>query len=216
MNEILKKWLSEREAEKRAALQAEKEKTLRQLGLFDPEKTSTRTVYLNSWKREVSEEEYQRLQRLGAKTYVTSETVNSVIDITDDEFRMIKEYLDAVPATDEPELHNPAEQKNQQPKKQANSELRAENSAIFVSGIIRAISIIFTIFIISGGIVGLIAAISTGIVGTWAAIVYFILILILAAIVYILFITSWAVLRILANISVNIFRIRQTQQNCSE
>lgn len=208
MDERLKQWLDEQKAAEQTAKQAEKEQVLRTLGLFDPNKTTTRTIYQNTWKHEISEDEYNRLKRNGYNTYITTETVDGVIDVTDEEFELIKEYLKKNQDCQPKETVNSSpEKKEPEHIRLVNGEISAENHAIFVSQIIRAISIIFTALLVLCGIGGLIVFIELDMI--WSGIGVLVSALILAIWNYILFISSWAILRMLANISINLFKIEK-------
>ena len=93
MNEILEKWLAEKQAEKQAEVIKNRKEFLIKQGLVDPNKKTT--VYKDVLGNILTEEEAKAREATGHQVY--KEDVYDALDLTDEEYNQVLTYAQPQP-----------------------------------------------------------------------------------------------------------------------
>ena len=102
MNEILEKWLAEKQAEKQAEIIRNRKEFLIKLGLVDPDKKTK--VYKDVLGNILTAEEAKAREAMGQGVY-EGET-NDALDLTDEEYNQVLTYAQPQPISNgEPTDH---------------------------------------------------------------------------------------------------------------
>jgi hypothetical protein len=138
MNEILEKWLAEKQAEKQAEVKRNRKEFLIKLGLVDPTKSTT--IYKDVLGNVLTEEEAQARKESGMR--VDEHTTYDALDLTEEEYNQVLTYV--------------------HPQTSNNGELTDHELLQKIESHTKVVSTILIIYVILSVIVGIIIGVNLG------------------------------------------------------